>query len=65
MSGKDAPESNTRATNNSALNGVKILNISEGNTLWLFAKSGSTTQTQGYVVKTGDGGVQSLYPCSQ
>ena len=65
MSGKDAPESNTRATNNSALNGVKILNLSEGNTLWLFAKSGSTTQTQGYVVKTGDGGVQSLYPCSQ
>ncbi len=52
MSGKDAPESNTRATNNSALNGVKILNLSEGNTLWLFAKSGSTTQTQGYVVKT-------------
>ena len=34
MSGKDAPESNTRATNNSALNGVKILNLSEGNTLW-------------------------------
>ena len=28
-------------------------------------ESGSTTQTQGYVVKTGDGGVQSLYPCSQ
>ena len=37
MSGKDAPESNTRATNNSALNGVKILNLSEGNTLWLLA----------------------------
>ena len=65
MSGKDAPDSNTRATNNSALDGVKVLNLSEGSTLWLFAKSGTTTQTQGYVVKTGDGGVQSLYPCSQ
>lgn len=65
MSGKDAPDSNTRSTNNSALNGVKILNLTEGSTLWLFAKTGRGTQSQGYVVKTGDGGVQSLYPCSK
>lgn len=39
MSGKDAPDSNTRATNNSALDGVKVLNLSEGSTLWLFAKA--------------------------
>ena len=42
-----------------------ILNLQKVVQSWLFAKGATTTQTQGYVVKTGDGGVQSLYPCSQ
>lgn len=65
MSGKDAPD--TRASKHTKLDDVKILNLPEGSTLWLFAtgKNGGSTQTQGYVVKTGDGGVQSLYPCAQ
>lgn len=62
MSGID---SNTRASSNPALKPEMIKNLPEGTTLWLFATRGSETNTQGYVVKSADGGIQSLYPCSQ
>ena len=42
----------------------KIINLPEGTTLRLIAKKGNNTpQTQDYVVRTPDGGSQSLYPC--
>lgn len=62
----DAPAGNnkTRATNHSELDGVPILQLKEKSTLWLFAKKGNNTPTiQGYMVKSANGGVQSLYPC--
>lgn len=56
----------SRASKNNDLNNIPILNLEQGSTLWLFAKEGSNTTIQGYVVKTSDGGgVQSLYPCGK
>lgn len=52
--------SSTRATHS----GLKdIINLPEGATLQLIARSGPTTTTKNYVVRTADGGAQSLYPC--
>ncbi len=67
-SGKDAPASNTlRATNNSARIGVKVLNLSGRQYIVAVRKNAvTTTQPQGYVVKTGGPvAFKSLYPCSQ
>ncbi len=54
------------AQQNNELNGIPILNLKEGSTLWLFAKTEKgDPKIQGYVVKNSGGGVQSLYPCGQ
>lgn len=45
----------------------KITNLPEGSTLRLIAKKEGryvTTETKDYVVRTADGGAQSLYPCT-
>lgn len=56
----------TRSKPHDHLDGVPILQLKENSTLWLFAKKGSETPTiQGYLVKSANGGVQSLYPCGQ
>lgn len=56
----------TRSKPNADLVGVPILQLKEKSTLWLFAKKGIETPTiQGYLVKSANGGVQSLYPCGQ
>lgn len=54
--------SSTRATAHPGLN--KITNLPEGSTLRLIAKKGKETTTKDYVVRTADGGAQSLYPCT-
>lgn len=53
--------SNTRAANHPGLS--KIINIPEGSTLRLIAQKNNTITTKDYVVRTTDGGAQSLYPC--
>lgn len=55
----------TRATEHPKLE--KITNLPEGSTLRLIAKKEGwyvTTETKDYVVRTADGGAQSLYPCT-
>lgn len=52
--------SSTRATHPGL---DKIVNLPEGSTLRLIAKRSNTTTTQDYVVRTSEGGSQSLYPC--
>lgn len=59
-------QSKTRATTNEHLTDDMILPLKEGSSVWIIAKkSNGTTTKQGYVVKTADGGIQSLYPCSK
>ncbi len=53
--------SSTRAIKHPALK--TIINLPEGATLRLIAKKGTTTSTKDYVVRTAEGGSQSLYPC--
>lgn len=54
--------SDTRASLHPDLD--KIVNLAEGTTLRLIAKTGSgTTTTKDYVIRTAEGGSQSLYPC--
>lgn len=48
------------------LDKVPILQLKEKSTLWLFAQKGNGAAIiQGYVVKSANGGVQSLYPCGK
>lgn len=54
--------SSTRATDHTGLK--EIVNLSEGSTLRLIAVKNKTTTTKDYVVRTSEGGSQSLYPCT-
>lgn len=55
--------SKTRATHPD-LDNISILQLKEKSTLWLFAKKGNAAPTiQGYMVKSANEGIQSLYPC--
>lgn len=53
---------NTRASSHPGLK--TIINLPEGTTLRLIAKKGDKSETKDYVVRTPDGGSQSLYPCT-
>lgn len=63
----DAPAiSNATRASHPDLGNVPILQLKEKSTLWLFAQKGNGAPTiQGYVVKSANGGVQSLYPCGK
>ncbi len=53
---------NTRVSSHPGLK--TIINLSEGTTLRLIAQKGHISETKDYVVRTPDGGSQSLYPCT-
>lgn len=63
----DAPAiSNATRAMHPDLTNVPILQLKEKSTLWLFAQKGNGAPTiQGYVVKSANEGVQSLYPCGK
>lgn len=54
--------SSTRASNHPGLE--NIINLPEGSTLRLIATGKQETTIQDYVVRTSEGGSQSLYPCT-